>query len=120
MTKNIRNIGTRAAIKRGVLMHIMSKIETVPKLIETHCLKNSGIFVSTLSMSFAKRLRIRPIGVDSKKLMPNLSIEPSKRLWSFRAASTYSLMNKKSPQNVSMPFFRQTQDFELCFVELSF
>lgn len=58
----IANIGKN----KGFLIEMTTITENTLKAVRMKKRRNSGIFVSQASMSLENRLRMRPIGVDSK------------------------------------------------------
>jgi hypothetical protein len=59
----------RAARKRGVEMEIMAIVEIIERRHSISDLILYGMLSSVASMSFVKRLTIRPMGVESKNRM---------------------------------------------------
>lgn len=96
-------MGRKNKRKYGCVTDITTTTERTLSECRTSVRKKSGIRVSVTSMSFEKRLRILPIGVDSKNCMLQRSIEPSIDSWNFLAALTYILAYNKSPHITNKP-----------------
>lgn len=68
-------MGANIKRKRGMLIDMTMITEMTWRKDRKNILNLSGICRSVFSMSFENRLRIRPIGVDSKNAMLQRTIE---------------------------------------------
>jgi hypothetical protein len=82
-------------------MEMTVKIDIQMKTRRTQTWKKLGNLLSIDSMSFEKRFRIRPIGVDSKNFISHLRIDISKDSCSFLAALIKVQMAEKSAANMN-------------------
>lgn len=75
MHAGMKNCGRTTTTVKTEAMNVATQDEVLRKLLESE--------ESTVSMSLEKRLRIRPVGVVSKKRMGDPTTTPRRRLNSF-------------------------------------
>ena len=68
-------MGAKKTRNKGMLIEMTTITETTLSKERKNILNLSGICRSTFSMSFEKRFRMRPTGVDSKNPIGHLIIE---------------------------------------------
>ena len=86
-------VGTTITRNNGVLYEMMKIVENNGAVINSQSLVQLGMLESTVSMSLAKRLRILPRGVVSKKLMGALSKRFSNCVCRTRQAITQPIVH---------------------------
>uniref|UniRef100_A0A6B0UXH2 Putative secreted protein n=1 Tax=Ixodes ricinus TaxID=34613 RepID=A0A6B0UXH2_IXORI len=96
-------MGTATAMKMGVLMLMMSRVETTCRTHISHARTVIGMAMSIVSTSFEKRFTTRPRGVVSKKAMGERKMLASSPLWRNMAPFRLPRDRAREPKRMVSP-----------------